>query len=136
MGLIRAGLRVWRRGDQNVREVVSRLNQIELGAMGIVVIRDVLLGHIDFGSDLLVQDFFGGERAPDVALEVVERELTFLQALIELLRRVRRLDFGQLAINLFIRRQQAKLLGAMHQDFVFDEFAQNAEPQAGRLFVA
>ena len=53
-----------------------------------------------------------------------------MQALVEFFSGVGRFDFVQLAVDFFIRRQEAKLLGALHEDFGFDQFIENAEAEA------
>ena len=62
-------------------------------------------------------------------LEIVQSDLPFLQALIELLLREGRFDLGQLGVDFLVRGQQAKLLGALHQDFVVDQIAQDLQAQ-------
>ena len=62
--------------------------------------------------------------------------LRSLQPLVEFLLRVRRLDLRQLAVHFLVGRQQAQLFRALHQDFVVDELAQNAQPQTVGLLRA
>ena len=68
--------------------------------------------------------------------EIVERELAFTQALCEFTGAIWRLDLIEFAVNLFVSREQAELGGAMHQDFILNQLAQNAQAKTGRLLIA
>ncbi len=49
--------------------------------------------------------------------------------------RVGRLYLVELGLSLFVGGEQAQLLGPLHHDLVVDELAQDAQPQALRLFL-
>ena len=68
--------------------------------------------------------------------EIVERELAFIQALREFTGAIWRLDLIEFAVNLFVSREQAELGGAMHQNFILNQLAQNAQAKTGRLLIA
>ena len=82
------------------------------------------------------RDLIDGDRAAQVALEVVQGDLALLEPLVEFLLRVRRLDLVQLLVDFFVGGQQAELFGALHQDFVVDQLLQDTELEAGGLLVA
>src|SRR5579864_2171035 len=113
--------------------MVLGLDQVEFALMRVVVLADILVSDIDFGCDLLVEDFFDGEGATEVAAEVVKGDLFVLEFLIELFLGVRRLDLVHFAIDLLVGGEEAEFLGAMHEDFVVDELAEDAEAKAGGL---
>jgi hypothetical protein len=127
-------LRIGGSGHQDAGEVILRLDQVEFRLVGVVVIRNVLVGHVDLGGDFFVQHFVHGEGTAQIALEIVHRNLLFLQPGFKLFLGVGRLDLVQLAVHLFVGGQQSELLRPAHQDFVVNQFLQNAETQAGGLF--
>ncbi len=65
--------------------MILRLDQVEFRFVGVVVVRNVLVGDVDLGGDFLVQDLVHGEGAAQIALEVVDRDLLLFQAGIKLL---------------------------------------------------
>ncbi len=84
-----AGLLRGRAGDDDLRQMVLRLDEIELGLVRGVVAGDFGVGDVDLGLDLLVDQLVLGERAADVALEVVEGDVALLELIVELFLRVR-----------------------------------------------
>src|SRR5205807_6588785 len=98
-----ADLRVGELCDENVRQVILRLNQVELSSVLVVVVGNVLVGNVDLGSDLLVQDFFAGQAAAQILFEIFQGDLLVFQSLVKLLLRVGRLDLGELALDFLIR---------------------------------
>ena len=64
-----------------MRQVVSRLNKIELRLVLVVVSGNVLLRDIDLGSNFLVQDLLRGQGSPDIMTKIVNRQFAFAQAL-------------------------------------------------------
>ncbi len=126
-------LRVRHGRDVDLGKVVLRLDQIEFALVGVVVIADVLVGDVDLGSDFLVEDLLDSEGATEVAAEVVEGDLLVLELLIELFLGVRGLDLVHFAIDFLVGGEKAEFLGASHEDFVVDEFAEDAEAKAGGL---
>ena len=114
--------------------MILRLNQVELRLVRVVVVGDVLVAHVDFRGDFLVDHLFYRQRTAQVALEVGRGKLLFFQSLVELLLRVRRFDLTVLAVHFLIRGQQAKLLSTPHKNFVVDQFMQNIKAERGGLF--
>jgi hypothetical protein len=122
--VVHLGIRDSRNHD--LGQVILGFDQVELGLVIVVVIAHVLVGDVDARGNFFVQDFVAGERAAQVALEVVERDFLVLQALVEFFGGVGGLDFVELAIDFFVGGQQTELFGALHQDFGLDQLVQNA----------
>ena len=101
--------------------------------MLVVIVGDVLVRDVNLGSDFLVKNLIDRERAADVSLEVLQTDLLVFQSGFELFTGIGRLVFVQLAVNLVVGSQQPEFLGAVHDDFVFNQLAQNVQPQAGSL---
>ncbi len=113
--------------------MILRFDQVELGLVIVVVAGNILVGDVDARGDFLVQHLVASERAPQVALEVIERYFLVLQALVKFFGGVGRLDFVELAVHFFVGRQQPELFRALHEDFRLDQLIQNAQPKAHRL---
>ena len=126
-------LRIGHRRNINLGEVVLGLDQIKFALVGVVVVADILVADVDLGSDFFVQDFFHGEGTAQVAAEILERNLLVSELLVELFLGVGRLDLVHLAVDFLVGGEEAEFLGTMHEDFVIDELAQNAEAKAGGL---
>src|SRR6185437_4105087 len=115
--------------------MVTRLNQIEFRPVPVVIVGNVLVGNIDLGSDLFVDDLLGGQRPANFAPDVIQRKFALLQSLIELLVGIRRSNFFQSAVYFLVGGQQPQFAGTMHQDLVFDQVFQNAQAQASSLLI-
>ena len=72
-------------GDHDLRQMVLRFDQVELGFVLVVVAGNVLVGDIDARGDFLVQHLVAGKRAPQVALEVIEGYLLVLKTFVKFL---------------------------------------------------
>ena len=107
--------------------MVLRLDQIEKGLVRVVVLGDVRVRDVDLGEDLLVHQFFVGEAAPDVVLQIVQRHVLCLELTIELLLGERRLDLGELGVDLLVGGDEVELGGALLLDVVVDEIAQDLQ---------
>src|SRR5207244_9389229 len=95
-------LRTRRSGYQNVRQMITRLDQVELCFVLVVVRGNVLRADIDFGRDFFMQDLLRRQRTANVVAEIVERELSLTQALGEFTAAIWRLDLVEFAVNFFI----------------------------------
>ena len=126
-----AGFGIGCGGHHNLRQVVAGLDQVELRLVGVVVRGDVGVGDGDLGRDLLVDYLFDGDITAELTLQVVHRQAAFFHALFELLLSVGRLDFAELAVDLFLGGQQAELFRLLHHDLVVDELLQDGQAQAG-----
>ena len=62
-------------GDHDLRQMILRLDQVELGLVGVVVVGDLGVGDVDLRLDLLVQQLGLGQPAADLALQVVEGQV-------------------------------------------------------------
>ncbi len=134
IALLVAQLRVGRGGDHEVREVVLRLDEVEFRFVRVVVAGDIGVGNVDLRRDFLVRYLFDGDGAAQIALEVVERDLALLHALVELFLSVRRLDLVELLLHFLVGGEQTELFGALHEHLVVDELLEDVEAQAGCLF--
>ena len=72
-------------GDGDLRQVILRLDQVELRLVRRIVAADLRVGDVDLGLDLLVQQLGLGQRAAQVALQIVEGDVARLELLVELL---------------------------------------------------
>ena len=116
--------------------MILRLDQVELRLVLVVVVGDVFVGDVDLRRDFLVQHLVDGQGAAQILLEVVEGNPAFLQPLVELLLGEGRLDLGQLGVDFLVGSQQSQLFGALHQDLVIDEVADDFQLERVRLFGA
>src|SRR5208282_5050582 len=83
--------------------------------------------------NFLVDHLVERNRAADVALDVSHRPFTVFKALVEFFLGEGGFEFVILAVHFFIGRQQAKLFGAPHGDFVLNHLVQNVQTQGGGL---
>ena len=119
---------------ENLRQVVLRFNQIEFRLVRGEVVVNVLVGHRDLGRHFLVHHLVHRDRAADVALEIFQANLFFLQSLIKLLLRVRGLDLVEFSVYFLLGGEQAELFGSAHYHFVVDQLAKNVQAENGSLF--
>ena len=61
------------RSDDDLRDAVLRLRDVELVQIGVVEIDDVLIGDGNFRGDFAIQQLLNGKLTAQVALEVVNR---------------------------------------------------------------
>src|SRR6202044_3779562 len=97
---------------------------------------DVFIGNVDLRRDFLVQYLIDGQGTAQVLLEVVEGDLPLLQSLVKLLLGEGSFDLGQLGVDFLVGSEQTQLLGALHQDFVVNQVADDFQAQSVRLFGA
>ena len=75
--------------------MVLGLDQIEFRFVRAVVAADVGISDIDLRFDLFVQQLFFRQRPPQIALQIVQRNIALLQLLVPLFLGVGRFDFGE-----------------------------------------
>ena len=123
-------------GGHDLRQLVTGLDKVEVSFVGLVVAVDVAVGDIDFGLDLLVEQLVLRQGVTDFALEVVEGDAALLELLVELLLGVRRLHLSELCVDVLVSRSQVELCGALLDDLVINQIAQNTETYNIRLLGA
>ncbi len=109
--------------------MIVRLDEIEVGLVGVVVVGHIRVGDGDAGVDLLVEQLFLGEAAANVALQLVEGEVRGLELGLELLLGVGSLHLGELGLDLGVGCGQALLGGALLDDGFEDKRMDDVEPQ-------
>ena len=123
-----AGLLCGGAGGDDLGEVVLGLDEIELSLVGVVVAGDLRVCDVDFGLDLFVDELCLGQRAADVALEIVESDVALLELVVEFVLGVGGLDLGELGVDVFIAGGEVELGGALLEDFVVDHLMEDGEP--------
>ena len=107
--------------------MVAGLDQVEVGLVRRVEGGDLRVGDVDLGLDFLVDQLVSGQRAANIALQIVQRHVALLELVVELLLRVWRLDLRELRVHVFIAGGKVELGGALLQDFIRNHLVQDLE---------
>ncbi len=124
-----AGLRGGNAGDADLGQMVLRLDQVELVLVLVVVVADIGVRYRDLGVDLLVQQLVDGERAAQVALDIVQGVVRCLQLRGELLLGVGRLHLRHFGVDVFGGRGEVHLGGALLDDLLLDQLLHHIEAE-------
>ena len=107
--------------------MILRLDQVELRLVLSIGAGNLRVGDADLRLDLLVQQLGLGERAAQVALEVVEGNVARLELLVKLFLGPGRLHLRQLGVDVLVAGGQFELAGALPENLVLDHLAQDVE---------
>jgi len=80
--------------------------------------------------------FVSSELPAQIPSKVVQRDVFFLKALLKFVLGKARFELIQLAVDLVIGSDQTQLFSPLHHDFIVDQVAKDAEPEAVGRFAA
>jgi hypothetical protein len=100
--------------------MIIRLDQIEVRLVLVVIAGDVRVRDVDPRSNLLVEQLLFCPVAPDLPLQIVQRQMLRVQPLLELLLCKRGLQLVQTVRDFLIRRHQILLGRPLHHDLLID----------------
>ena len=121
------------RGDDDLREPVLRLRHVELRAILIVEILDVLIGDRDLCHHFAVDHFLDGNLLPDIAPQIVDRVAARFELALKFIFGVGTLEFGKLVLDLAVGGLQSQLFRPLKQNLIVDQFIQNIQLQRKRF---
>jgi len=83
------------RSDHDLRYVILRLGHIELRAIFVVEVIDILVRNRNFGDHFAIQQLLHGKLATDIVFQIVYRQPGVVQFLLKLFFGVRALSFRE-----------------------------------------
>ena len=108
------------RNDNDLRQMVFRLSQIEFGLVGLIEFSDVRVRNVDLGFDLVIHHLFHAEVDSSITSNFIQRQPMSFQPLIELLIRVARSLLRDSRVHLVGTRHQVQPLRAL-KNCLFDD---------------
>src|SRR5580700_316396 len=128
-------LRIFMRGDQNLRDAVLGFRHVELRAVLIVEGRNVFVGDGDLCHHFTIQQLLHGKLLTDVSLEVVRGYAAILERPLEFIFGVGALEFREFVLDFAVGGLETQLSGTLDQDIVIDELVEDVESEGKRLFL-
>src|SRR5579862_2906399 len=108
-------LRTWGslRGVTTICAIRYCGSDVELRLVGVIEVRDVLIGDGNFGNHFAVDQLLNGKLAPHGIFQVFHRNAPLFELPLELVLGIGALQLGEFVFHFAIAGFQVKLLGAL-----------------------
>src|SRR5256884_6129514 len=120
---------------QNLRNVVLRLRHVELRFVGVVKIRDVLVGDRNLRYHFTVQQFLDRKLPPQLELQILHRHGLILQPPLKFVFGVRALQLGELVFHFAVAGLEVQLFCLFEQNLVVDQLVEHVQLLRQRFFL-
>ena len=107
--------------------MILRLRHVELRFVGVVKIRDVLIGDQNLRHHFAVEQFLNRKLAPQLELQIFHRHGLIFQAPLEFIFGVRALQLRELVFDFAVARLEVQLLGLFEQNLVVDQLVEHVQ---------
>ena len=130
-----ANLRFLARGDDDLRDAILRLGDVELRFVRVVELGDVLIGDGDFGDDFTIQEFRDRKLAAQIGFQIADRNVAIFELALKFFFGVRALQLGEFIFDFAVARFEIQFFRALEKNFVVDELIENIELERERFFL-